>query len=110
MSDGADALENNHGSWPMQNIQMGNSLKLMEYDFHFRFGIAAHGGAQAGLDLPESLAGLWRGYDPQKTSQEFHMGPAEKEKPHFRVTISNPHPWEPTRCWACISPFIPVPH
>ena len=93
MSDGADDLENNHGSWPMQNIQMANSLKLMEYDFHFRFGTAAHGGAQAALDLPESLTWLWRDYDPGKTSQEFHIEPAEKEKPLFRVTISNRDPW-----------------
>jgi enterochelin esterase-like enzyme len=93
MSDGADDLENNHGSWPMQNIQMANSLKLMEYDFHFRFGTAAHGGAQAALDLPESLAWLWRDYDPGKTSQEFRIEPTEKEKPLFRVTISNRDPW-----------------
>ena len=89
MSDGQDDLENEHGSWPMQNIQMANSLKLKEYDFHFRFGLAAHGGAQASLDLPESLAWLWRDYDPAKTSQDYRMDPAEKEKPLFRVTISN---------------------
>ena len=93
MSDGADDLENNHGSWPMQNIQMANSLKLMEYDFHFRFGTAAHGGAQAGLDLPESLAWLWRDYDPKKTAQEFQMDPAEKEKPYFRVAMLNRDAW-----------------
>lgn len=93
MSDGADDLENDHGSWPMQNIQMANSLKLKEYDFHFRFGIAAHGGAQAGLDLPESLAWLWRDYDAKKTAQEFRIEPVEKEKPLFRVTISNRDPW-----------------
>ena len=93
MSDGADDLENNHGSWPMQNIQMANSLKLMEYDFHFRFGTAAHGGSQAGLDLPESLAWLWRDYDPKKTAQDFRIEPAEKEKPLFRVTITNRDPW-----------------
>jgi enterochelin esterase family protein len=93
MSDGSDDLENNHGSWPMQNIQMANSLKLREYDFHFRFGTAAHGGAQAALDLPESLAWLWRGYDPKKTSEEFQMDPAEKEKPFFRVTITNRDAW-----------------
>jgi enterochelin esterase-like enzyme len=93
MSDGADDLENEHGSWPMQNIEMANSLKLKEYDFHFRFGTAAHGGAQAGLDLPESLTWLWRGYDPKKTAQEFEMDPAEKEKPFFRVTISNRDAW-----------------
>ena len=55
MSDGANDLENNHGSWPLQNIQLANSLKMKEYDFHFRFGSAAHNGSQAALDLPESL-------------------------------------------------------
>ncbi len=93
MSDGADDLENEHGSWPMQSIEMANSLKLKDYDFHFRFGTAAHGGAQAGLDLPESLTWLWRDYDPKKTAQEFQMDPAEKEKPFFRVTISNRNAW-----------------
>jgi enterochelin esterase family protein len=93
MSDGHDDLENEHGSWPMQNIEMANSLKLREYDFHFRFGTAAHGGAQAGLDLPESLTWLWRDYDPKKTTQEFQIDPAEKEKPFFRVTISNRDAW-----------------
>ena len=93
MSDGADDLENNHGSWPMQNIQMANSLKFREYDFHFRFGTAAHGGAQAALDLPESLVWLWRDYDPKQTSQEFAMDPAEKEKPFFRVSITNRDAW-----------------
>jgi enterochelin esterase family protein len=93
MSDGADDLENNHGSWPMQNIQMANSLKMREYDFHFRFGTAAHGGAQAALDLPESLTWLWRDYDPKKTAQEFTMDPAEKEKPYFRVALLNRDAW-----------------
>lgn len=93
MSDGSDDLENNHGSWPMQNIQMANSLKFRDYDFHFRFGTAAHGGAQGALDLPESLAWLWRDYDPGKTAQEFTIDPAEKEKPFYRVTISNRDAW-----------------
>ncbi len=93
LSDGADDLENEHGSWPMQNIEMANSLKLREYDFHFRFGTAAHGGAQAGLDLPESLTWLWRDYDPKKTAQEFHIDTAEKEKPFFRVAIANRDAW-----------------
>jgi len=93
MSDGSDDLENDHGSWPMQNIQMANSLKLKEYDFHFRFGTAAHGGAQAALDLPESLAWLWHDYDPKKTSQDFKMDPAEREKPFFRVVSLNREAW-----------------
>jgi enterochelin esterase-like enzyme len=93
MSDGADDLENNHGSWPLQNIQMANSLKMREYDYHFRFGTAAHNGAQATIDLPESLAWLWRDYDPSKTSQPFEIDPAEKVKPYYRVKIANREAW-----------------
>ena len=48
MSDGMDDLENTHGSWPLQNIQLANSLKMREYDFHFRFGLATHDSAQGG--------------------------------------------------------------
>ena len=93
MSDGTDDLENAHGSWPLQNIQLANSLKMREYDFHFRFGIATHDPAQAAIDLPESLAWLWRGYDPTKTSEEFAMDPSEKDKPYYRVSISNRDAW-----------------
>jgi enterochelin esterase-like enzyme len=93
MSDGTDDLENDHGSWPLQNIQLANSLKMRGYDFHFRFGQATHDSAQAAIDLPESLAWLWRGYDPAKTSEEFKPDPAEKDKPYYRVTISNRDSW-----------------
>jgi enterochelin esterase family protein len=93
MSDGTDDLENTHGSWPLQNIQLANSLKMREYDFHFRFGTATHDSAQAGIDLPESLTWLWRGYDPKKTSEQFVMDTGEKDKPYYRVTISNRDAW-----------------
>jgi enterochelin esterase family protein len=93
MSDGADDLENNHGSWPLQNIELANSLKFREYDYHFRFGQATHDSAQAAIDLPESLAWLWRGYDPAKTTDDFTMDPAEKDKPFYRVTINNRDSW-----------------
>jgi enterochelin esterase family protein len=93
MSDGQDDLENNHGSWPLQNIQLANSLKMREYDYHFRFGQATHDSAQAAIDLPESLVWLWRGYDPSKTSEDFKMDPNEKDKPYYRVTISNRDSW-----------------
>lgn len=93
MSDGSDDLENDHGSWPLQNIQLANSLKMREYDFHFRFGIATHNSAQAAIDLPESLTWLWRGYDPNKTSDDFEMDPSEKDKPYYRVTITNRDAW-----------------
>jgi enterochelin esterase-like enzyme len=93
LSDGADDLENAHGSWPLQNIQLANSLKMREYDFHFRFGAAAHNSAQAALDLPESLAWLWRGYDPAKTEEAFEMDAAERAKPLYRVGIVNREAW-----------------
>ncbi|HEY3938221.1 MAG TPA: alpha/beta hydrolase-fold protein [Bryobacteraceae bacterium] len=93
MSDGTDDLENTHGSWPLQNIQLANSLKMREYDFHFRFGLATHDSGQAGIDLPESLSWLWRGYDLNKTSEEFTMDSVEKDKPYYRVTIANRDSW-----------------
>jgi len=93
MSDGADDLENDHGSWPLQNIQLANSLKMKEYDFHFRFGDAAHNSSQAALDLPESLTWLWRDYDPAKTSGAFTMEPAERDRPYYRVGIVNRNAW-----------------
>lgn len=93
MSDGSDDLENTHGSWPLQSIELANSLKMREYDFHFRFGRATHDPAQAAIDLPESLSWLWRGYDPAKTTDTFVMDPVEREKPYYRVTITNRDSW-----------------
>ena len=93
MSDGVDDLENEHGSWPLQNIQLANSLKRQGYDYHFRLGTATHNSAQASLDLPESLAWLWRGYDPVKTEQVFEQDPGEKDKPLYRVKLLNRDAW-----------------
>lgn len=92
-SDGTDDIENQWGSWPAQAIQLANSLKMKGYDFHFRFGEAAHNGAQAGLDLPESLAWLWRDYDAGKREQVYEMDPLEREKPLYRVKVVNRDAW-----------------
>ncbi|MEP7363943.1 MAG: alpha/beta hydrolase-fold protein [Acidobacteriota bacterium] len=89
MTDGNEDLENNHGSWPLQNIQMVNSLKMREYDFHFFFGNSAHGSSQGNADLPDAMVWLWRDYDPAKTEQVYTMDPAEKSKPYFRVATLN---------------------
>ncbi|MBI1354372.1 MAG: esterase [Acidobacteria bacterium] len=89
LSDGNYDLENNHGSWPLQNIQMANSLKMQEYDFHFRFGNSQHSTQQGASELPEAMTWLWRDYDPSKTEQIYEMDPLEKEKPYFRVKIVN---------------------
>jgi len=89
LQDGSEDLENDHGSWPLQNIQMANSLKMKGYDFHLQFGNGSHNGSDANSQLPLSLAWLWRDYDPAKTEQNYEQEPAEKNKPMFRVHIYN---------------------
>jgi enterochelin esterase family protein len=94
MSDGSDDQENPRaGSWPLQNIEFANALKLKGYDFHFRFGETSHSPAQGALDMPEALAWLWRDYDPAKKEQAYEMDPVEKSKPPFRVHITNRDAW-----------------
>ncbi len=89
LQDGAEDLENEHGSWPLQNIQMANSLKRKEYDFHLSFGTGTHNGAHGSSEIAEELIWLWRDYDPAKTDQVYQMDAAEKDKPFFRVKIYN---------------------
>ena len=93
MSDGADDSESRAGSWPLNNIMLANSLKMKGYDFHFRFGESVHAIAQGALDLPESLAWLWRDYDPAKTEQTYEMEESERNKPCSRVSITNRDAW-----------------
>ena len=93
LSDGGDDIENLAGSWPLNNIQLANALKMKGYDFHFRFGEGSHAIAQGAMDLPESLAWLWRGYDPSKTGQTYEMEETERAKPLFRVRIANREAW-----------------
>jgi enterochelin esterase-like enzyme len=93
MSDGTNDIESGFGSWPLNNIQLANALKRRGYDFHFRFGGAAHNTAQGGLDLPESLAWLWRDYDPDRTVQSYEQEPEEAAQPPFRVTVANRDAW-----------------
>jgi len=89
LQDGSEDLENDHGSWPLQNIQMVNSLKMREYDFHFSWGGGSHNPAHGYAELPEELTWVWRDYDPAKTDETYTMDPAEKSKPMFRVKMLN---------------------
>ncbi len=89
MNDGSEDQEANSGSWPLQNIQLANSLKLKGYDFHFSFGGGSHHAALAASELPECLTWLWRDYDPAKTEQTYEQSAEEKSKPPFRVRIYN---------------------
>lgn len=94
LADGSEDQENPRaGSWPLQNIQLANSLKLKGYDFHFRFGEGMHSSAQGSLDLPEALTWLWRDYDPAKTQQTYEMEASERAKPVYRVKIANRDAW-----------------
>jgi enterochelin esterase family protein len=89
LQDGSEDLENAHGSWPLQNVQMANSLQMMDYEFHLSFGNGSHNGAHGNSELPEELTWLWRDYDASKTEQKFQMEPLEKAKPLFRVKVYN---------------------
>ena len=89
LQDGSYDLENSHGSWPLQNIQLANSLKMKEYDYKFSFGNAQHNQQHGNAELPESMTWLWRDYDPMMTSQDYVMGTAEHSKPYYRVGIVN---------------------
>jgi enterochelin esterase-like enzyme len=89
LQDGSGDLENNHGSWPLQNIQMANSLKMKDYDFHFSWGNGTHSRNGGHAELAEEMIWLWRDYDPNKTEQVFTQDPAEKTKPMFRIGALN---------------------
>ncbi|MDQ2900336.1 MAG: alpha/beta hydrolase-fold protein [Acidobacteriota bacterium] len=89
LQDGSEDLENRFGSWPLQNIQMANSLKLKDYDFHLAFGHGTHNPAHGSAQFPEEMAWLWRDYDPSKREQTYEMDPSEKSKPLFRVNVYN---------------------
>ncbi len=89
LQDGSEDLENNHGSWPLQNIQLANSLKMRGYDFRLSWSNGSHNSAHGSAELPRSLAWLWRDYDPSKTEQIYEQDPAEKDKPMFRVRALN---------------------
>lgn len=89
LQDGAGDLENDHGSWPAQNIAMANSLKLRNYDFHFSWGNGSHSRNGGHAELAEEMIWLWRDYDPAKATQTFEMDPAERDRPFFRVKALN---------------------
>ena len=83
LQDGSEDLENQFGSWPLQNIQMANSLKREGYDFHLSFGNGTHNGAHGNSELPQEMIWLWRGYDPAKSEETFAQEQAEKDNPTF---------------------------
>jgi enterochelin esterase family protein len=89
LQEGTEDLENQHGSWPLQNLQLANSLKLRGYDFILSLGNGTHNSAHGSAELPAELMWLWRGYDRTKTEETFAMDPLEQAKPLFRVKPYN---------------------
>lgn len=85
LQDGSGDLENDHGSWPLQNVQMANSLKMKGYDFHFSWGNGSHSRNGGHAELAEEMIWLWRDYDPNKTEDSYVQDPAEAAKPMWRI-------------------------
>jgi len=85
LQDSAGDLENEHGSWPAQNLAMANALKLKEYDFHFSWGEGGHSRNHGHVELAEEMVWLWRDYDPARAAQQFEMDPAERGRPFYRI-------------------------
>ncbi len=89
LQDGSEDLENEHGSWPLQAIQMANSLKRQGYDFHLSFGNGTHTRLGGQVEAPAELIWFWRGYDASKTDQKYEMEPEEQTKPLWRMRTFN---------------------
>lgn len=85
LQDGSEDLENQFGSWPLQNIQMANSLKMMGYDYHLSFGNGTHTRLGGQVEAPAELRWIWRGYDGAKTDEKFTMEPEEAARPLWRI-------------------------
>jgi len=80
LQDGSEDLENDHGSWPLQNIQMTNSLKMREYDFHFSWGGGSHKrGAWECRAAGRTHLAVAR-LRSAKTEQVYAMDPGGKDK------------------------------
>ncbi len=60
LQDGSGDLDNLHGHWPLANLQMAASFRLMEYDYKLVYGDGGHNGKHGGAILPDSMRWLWR--------------------------------------------------
>lgn len=60
LQDGRHDLDNEHGNWPLANLEMEAALKFKKYDYKFVMGDGAHNGNHGGAILPDSLRWLWR--------------------------------------------------
>jgi enterochelin esterase family protein len=57
---GKEDLDNEHGNWPLANLQMEAALRFKGYEHRFVMGEEGHNGKHGGAILPESLIWLWQ--------------------------------------------------
>lgn len=60
MQDGANDLDNQHGSWWLANQTLARSLAFAGYDYKFEQGQGFHSGSHMRAILPDALRWLWR--------------------------------------------------
>jgi enterochelin esterase family protein len=60
LQDGSGDLDNEHGSWPLANLQMAAALRYKDYDYKFAYGDGAHNSKYGGAIFPGALRWLWR--------------------------------------------------
>src|SRR4051812_25674619 len=60
LQDGANDLDNLHGSWPLSNQDMAAALKFAGYDYKFEFGDGKHSGKHGASIFPDTLRWIWR--------------------------------------------------
>ncbi len=60
LQDGINDLNNQHGSWPLGNMQMEAALKFAGYDYRYVWGHGGHDGKQGGAIFPDTMRWIWR--------------------------------------------------
>lgn len=58
--DGINDLDNQHGSWPLGNMEMQAALKFAKYDFRYVWGHGGHSAKLGGAVFPDTMRWLWR--------------------------------------------------
>lgn len=60
LQEGSNDLDNEHGSWPLANLEMAASLRYMGYDYRFDYGQGFHSMSHGRAIMPDTLRWLWR--------------------------------------------------
>jgi enterochelin esterase-like enzyme len=60
LQDGANDLDNLHGSWPLANQTLASSLAWAGYDYRFEYGKGFHNNRHGRAIFPDTLRWIWR--------------------------------------------------